>query len=71
MSPLKQIGRTYTSIVNLMNRGGSLNSKRGQLLADRYNDLKSELTHGGRELWEAHCRGINACPTHNGYDLFA
>jgi len=66
-----KLKQTFRSIQNHVNRGGSLNSIRGQQLVDRYNDLRRTAIHHNAPTWNLYCTDIQACCTHNGHDLFA
>jgi hypothetical protein len=54
-----------------------LASQRGQLLVERYDDLKNALNSneagervGYSAEWRAYCLAINADPSHTGFDCY-
>jgi hypothetical protein len=72
-----KLEKTLASINAFIGRGGSLGRNgnlnyRGHDLLRRYNDLRALLCgdRGYTPAWTAYCASINACRTHDGYDLF-
>jgi hypothetical protein len=71
MTNRKALARTFQSIVNHVQRGGTLKSQRGTELVDRYNSLRSAMYREDYDGWVAFCATQDAALDHDGYDLFA
>lgn len=67
---IRDLNRTFKAIQNHTSKGGTIRSKRGIELVDRYNDLKRNAQDEPK-VWIAFCNSINAAFDHDGYDLFA
>ena len=72
-----KLEKTLASINAFIDRGGSLGRNgnvnfRGCDLVNRYNNLRDLLCgdRGYTKAWTDYCTSINACRSHNGYDLF-
>jgi hypothetical protein len=66
---IAKLTRTASTITNHVATGATIRAQRSQELLDRYNTLRREAQ--ATDAWRTYCAGINACPTHDGYDLFA
>jgi len=64
----KKLYKTRRSISAHVGRGGTIPSRRGLELIDRYTELKDSIT---REQWETYCDSNNLDYEHTAYDLFA
>ena len=69
MNVIKQLERTVKSINAHLSRGGTMQSKRGYELLDRYNDLR-QIAHG-QNVWAGYCEAHQYDISHDGYDFFA
>ncbi len=65
------LDRTSKSISAYVGRGGSLNAAKGQELAYRYDDAKSDLDDAYPGAWGEWCKSKQFHPGHTAFDLFA
>ena len=65
------LDRTRATILNSVAKGATIRAKRSLQLVDRYNELRAALRSISPDAWHAYCASFDACPSHDGHDLFA
>ena len=68
---VKKLHKTNASLTAYVQRGGTMRSRVGYKLLDRYEDHRTQLIKKDSGAWEAYCDSYGYDYRHDAYDFFA